>query len=74
MSNVRERVGKIERAMSPQVDARSPILVVHVDTDGVSWRWDSDQREHVRMTAAELALAARAKTIRTIGGVDLREL
>ena len=73
MGGLSGRLSSIERAMEPQVDARATILVVHVDTDGVSWRWDAVQREDVRMTAAEVALAARAKTIRTIG-VDLREL
>ena len=67
MGGLSGRLSSIERAMKPQVDARSTILVVHVGSDGVSRRWDSDKRKHVRMTAAELALAARATTIiRTI--------
>ena len=73
MGGLSGRLSSIERAMGTEA-ARSTILVVHVDTDGVSWRWDAARGEHVRMTAAEVALAARAKTIRTIGGVDLREL
>ena len=66
MGGLSGRLSSIERAMGTEA-ARSTIFVVHVGSDGVSRRWDSDKRKHVRMTAAEVALAARAKTIiRTI--------
>ena len=73
MSGLLARLNRIEGAMTTEA-ARNTISVIAIDADGVHWRWDAVRREDVRMTAAEVALAARAKTIRTIGGVDLREL